>query len=89
VLVNCSGLRTLIGFFLNSRATVWIVQRGLMGIMSIYAGAIAVVALGIPALLLWGKKGRLWSAGRIGKPRAGTEPPIGVDLESKVTGGMP
>ncbi|KAK3935002.1 putative MFS-type transporter-like protein 9 [Diplogelasinospora grovesii] len=74
VLVNCSGLRTLIGFSLHSRATVWIVERGLMGIMSIYAAAIAVVALGIPALWFGGKRARLWSAGKVGKPRGTQEP---------------
>jgi MFS family permease len=70
VLVNVSSLRLIIAFFLSSQATAWIAEKGFLGTFAIYAEAIIVVSLGIPLLYFFGKKMRVWTAGRVSRVKA-------------------
>lgn len=65
VLVNVSSLRLIIAFFLASKATEWVVEKGLLGTMAIYAEVMVVVSLGIPILYMTGKRLRSWTAGGV------------------------
>lgn len=69
VLVNVSSLRIIIAFFLASEATTWVATKGLLNTFVIYAEAMIVIALFIPALWFFGKKIRQWTSGQVkGRP---------------------
>lgn len=65
VLVNVSSLRIIIAFFLSSKSTLWIAERGFLNTFVIYAEVIIVVSLGIPLLYFFGRKMRQWTAGSV------------------------
>lgn len=65
VLVNVSSLRIILAFFLSSKATTWVAEKGLLATFSIYAEAIIVLSLGIPLFFFFGKKLRGWTSGRV------------------------
>ncbi|EFQ34331.1 major facilitator superfamily transporter [Colletotrichum graminicola] len=65
VLVNVSSLRIVIAFFLASKATVWIAEKGPMATFALYAEALIVLSLGLPVFYFWGKKIRQWTAGSV------------------------
>jgi hypothetical protein len=67
VLVNVSSLRIILAFFIASKATVWISERGLLHTFAIYAEAMIVISLGLPLLYFFGKRIRQWTAGRVKK----------------------
>lgn len=71
VLVNVSSLRIIIAFFLSSQSTIWIAERGFLNTFVIYAEVMLVVSLGIPLLYFFGRKMRLWTAGRVRGVSAG------------------
>lgn len=58
-------MRLLVGFFLGSQATNWITRRGMLGTFAIYAEAMIVISLGIPALYFCGKRLRKWTGGKV------------------------
>ncbi|KAL0933671.1 major facilitator superfamily transporter [Colletotrichum truncatum] len=65
VLVNVSSLRIVIAFFLASKATVWIAEKGPMETFALYAETIIILFLGIPVLYFFGKRMRQWTAGSV------------------------
>ncbi|KAK2017442.1 major facilitator superfamily transporter [Colletotrichum eremochloae] len=65
VLVNVSSLRIVIAFFIASKATVWIAEKGPAATFALYAEAIIVLSLGLPVFYFWGKKLRQWTAGSV------------------------
>lgn len=65
VLVNVSSLRIIIAFFLSSKSTSWIAERGFLNTFVIYAEVMIVVSLGVPLLYFFGRKLRQWTAGRV------------------------
>ncbi len=65
MLVTVSTFRQIFGFLLNFQVTTWIREKGYFGAFSIYSGIIAGVALLMPLIFLYGKRIRLWSAGRL------------------------
>ncbi|KAK3904236.1 major facilitator superfamily domain-containing protein, partial [Staphylotrichum tortipilum] len=65
VLVNVSSLRIIIAFFLSSKSTSWIAERGFLNTFVIYSEVIIVVSLGIPLLYFFGRKLRRWTAGSV------------------------
>ncbi|KAI8300365.1 hypothetical protein K4K61_009820 [Colletotrichum sp. SAR11_59] len=65
VLVNVSSLRIVIAFFLASKATIWIAEKGPIQTFALYAETIIVLSLGLPVLYFWGKKMRQWTAGSV------------------------
>lgn len=67
VLVNVSSLRIIISFFLASRATTWVAEKGMLNTFAIYAEAMVVLSLGIPLFYFLGKKMRQFTAGSIEK----------------------
>jgi len=71
VLVNVSSLRLVIAFFLASKTTEWVAEKGLLETMAIYAEVMTVVSLGIPLLYFWGKKVRNWTAGTVRGSQSG------------------
>lgn len=71
VLVNVSSLRLIIGFFFGSLATTWVQQKGLLPTMVIYAEVMIVVLLIMPVLFFYGKKIRMFTAGKVKADRRG------------------
>ncbi|KAF2995290.1 hypothetical protein E8E14_002233 [Neopestalotiopsis sp. 37M] len=65
VLVNVSSLRIVIAFFLSSQVTVWVVEKGILNTFAIYAESLIVLSLGLPVLWFFGKRIRIWTAGRV------------------------
>ncbi|GKT50093.1 putative MFS-type transporter [Colletotrichum spaethianum] len=65
VLVNVSSLRIVIAFFVASKATVWIAEKGAIGTFALYAEALILLSLGLPVLYFWGKRLRQWTAGSV------------------------
>ena len=84
VLVNVSSLRIIIAFFVSSKSTAWIAERGFLNTFVIYAEIIIVVSLGVPALYFFGRKLRQWTAGRV--QRAASDI-LEKDLEDSESGG--
>ncbi|OLN94171.1 putative MFS-type transporter C1271.10c-like protein 9 [Colletotrichum chlorophyti] len=73
VLVNVSSLRIIIAFFVASKATIWIAEKGALGTFALYAEAIIVLSLGLPALYFWGKRIRQWTAGSVSNKQSEKE----------------
>ncbi|KAK3303116.1 major facilitator superfamily domain-containing protein, partial [Chaetomium strumarium] len=71
VLVNVSSLRIIIGFFVSSKSTSWIAQRGFLNTFVVYAEVMIVASLGVPLLYFFGRKLRQWTAGRVQKKIVG------------------
>ncbi|ORY63847.1 major facilitator superfamily transporter [Pseudomassariella vexata] len=67
VLVNVSSMRLIIAFFFSSTITTWVIEKGFLGTFAVYAEALIVLSLGIPALYFTGKKIRIWTAGSVEK----------------------
>ncbi|EGY13625.1 hypothetical protein VD0002_g6572 [Verticillium dahliae] len=65
VLVNVSSIRLIIGFAMSFRVTDWIQDLGFMVNFAIYSGALAAVALLLPAMYIYGKRIREWTGGRL------------------------
>ncbi|GKT65423.1 major facilitator superfamily transporter [Colletotrichum tofieldiae] len=65
VLVNVSSLRIVIAFFVASKATTWIAEKGPLATFALYAETIIVLSLGLPVLYFWGKSLRQWTAGSV------------------------
>ncbi|KAK2001446.1 major facilitator superfamily transporter [Colletotrichum falcatum] len=65
VLVNVSSMRIVIAFFVASKATVWIAERGAIATFALYAEALIVLSLGLPVFYFWGKRLRQWTAGSV------------------------
>ncbi|KZL63338.1 major facilitator superfamily transporter [Colletotrichum incanum] len=65
VLVNVSSLRIVIAFFVASKATTWIAEKGPLATFALYAETIIVLSLGLPVLYFWGKHLRQWTAGSV------------------------
>ncbi|KXX80830.1 hypothetical protein MMYC01_201868 [Madurella mycetomatis] len=65
VLVNVSSLRIIIAFFLSSKSTVWVAERGFLNTFVIYAEVMIVASIGVPILYLFGKRIRQWTAGKV------------------------
>lgn len=63
--MNVSSLRIVVAFFIASKATVWIAEKGPLQTFALYAEAIIVLSLGLPILYFWGKKMRQWTAGSV------------------------
>lgn len=72
VLVNVSSLRIAIAYFLASRATSWVQEMGLLPTFVIYAETMIVLLLFTPLLWFFGKRLRMWTAGKVkdGQKRA-------------------
>ncbi|KAE9378580.1 MFS general substrate transporter [Stipitochalara longipes BDJ] len=66
VLVNVASFRNVLGFAFSFGVTDWIEARGYLGCFGIYAGCLALLSLGIPFLLIFGKRIRR-SVGRLVK----------------------
>ena len=69
VLVNVSSMRIVIAFFFAEKITEWVAENGIMKTFVMFAEALIVISLGLPALFFWGKKIRGWTAGSIRKQR--------------------
>jgi hypothetical protein len=67
VLVNVASFRNIIGFAFSFGVTDWIEARGYLGCFGIYAGVIAFLSLGIPFLMIFGKRIRKSTGGRVKK----------------------
>ncbi|KAI9699573.1 MAG: hypothetical protein M1820_007071 [Bogoriella megaspora] len=70
VLVNVSSFRCIIGFAFAFKVSDWVQDRGYFGCFAIYAGVLALLALGLPIVYLTGKRIRKYT-GRF----VGIEPP--------------
>ncbi|KAF3761622.1 hypothetical protein M406DRAFT_50918 [Cryphonectria parasitica EP155] len=81
VLVNVSSLRIVIAFFLASLATTWVAEEGLLPTFVIYAEVMIVLVLLLPVLWVFGKRIRVWTAGRV--RTAGLEEKMAYDTESR------
>lgn len=76
VLVNVSSLRLIIGFFFGSLATTWVQEKGLLPTFVIYAEAMIVALLMMPLLFFYGKKIRMFTAGKVkATPKGGKDTP--------------
>ena len=79
VLVNVSSLRIIVGFFLSSKATVWIAEKGFLDTFVIYAEGMILVSLGVPGLWFFGRRLRQWTAGRVKRVEGVGEEEKGVE----------
>jgi hypothetical protein len=82
VLVNVSSLRIIIAFFLSSKSTSWIAERGFLNTFVIYAEVMIVVSLGVPLLYFFGRKLRQWTAGRVQRVASDV---LGKELEDSAS----
>jgi hypothetical protein len=83
VLVNVSSLRIILAFFLSSKSTSWIAERGFLNTFVIYAEVMIVVSLGIPVLYFFGRKLRLLTAGRVQRATSDTMEKASDDSSSE------
>lgn len=65
VLVNVSSFRLIIGFAMSFDATTWVEQLGFMKSFAIYAGALAIISLGMPLVYFYGKRIRKFTGGKL------------------------
>lgn len=65
MLVNVSSFRLIVGFALSFNATTWVEDLGFLESFGVYSGALAVVALGLPAVYIYGKQIRAWTSGSL------------------------
>lgn len=81
VLVNVSSLRIIIAFFLSSKSTAWVAQRGFLNTFVIYAEVMIVASIGIPILYLFGKRIRRWTAGKVQRVDASEDKALEKQVE--------
>lgn len=65
VLVNVSSLRIIIAYFFASLATTWVQEKGLLPTFVIYAEVMIVLVLFMPVMWFFGKRIRMWTAGKV------------------------
>ncbi|KAH8899837.1 MFS general substrate transporter [Thozetella sp. PMI_491] len=70
VLVNVSSLRIIIAFFVSSMTTEWISTKGFLNVFAVFGEVMIVAALGLPLLYFFGKRIRVWTAGKVEKKQA-------------------
>ncbi|KAI9662568.1 MAG: hypothetical protein M1821_008735 [Bathelium mastoideum] len=66
VLVNVSSFRCIIGFAFAFKVSDWVQDRGYFGCFGIYAGVLAILALGLPVVYLTGKRIRKYTGRFVG-----------------------
>lgn len=65
VLVNVSSIRIIAGFFLSSKSTEWISEKGFLNTFALYGEVMIVASLGVPVLYFFGKRIRQWTGGHV------------------------
>lgn len=84
MLVNVSSFRLIIGFALSFNATSWVEQLGFLQSFAVYSGALALLALGLPLVYIYGKRIRAFTAGKLVNPGGGG---AGYGVDGKGDGG--
>lgn len=59
-----SSFRLIAGFLISFKSADWILELGFLKTFAIYSGIMALFSLMLPAVYKYGKRMRLWSAGK-------------------------
>ncbi|TLS22097.1 uncharacterized protein PpBr36_09239 [Pyricularia pennisetigena] len=68
VLINVASFRLIIGFIMSFKAVDWVQDLGFFKSFGIYSIALGVACLGLPFVYFYGKRIRMWTAGRLDPP---------------------
>lgn len=68
VLINVASFRLIIGFIMSFKAVDWVQDMGFFKSFGIYSIALGIACLGLPFVYFYGKRIRMWTAGRLEPP---------------------
>lgn len=81
-----SSFRLIAGFLISFKSADWILELGFLKTFAIYSGIMALFSLMLPAVYKYGKRMRLWSAGKFEASAQDNKSMTSIELSKTWTG---